>query len=126
MYASTNALTDRFSDADEKVQDDFRVKIRKFIESYSFLSQIIRYDDTNYEKLYALLRFVINDPPIKYTGSAIPELKGDISLRWFRLEKTHEGGILLGEGRNLSLGTSFGAPKEPEKLTSLSSLYFSA
>ena len=120
MYAATNSLTDRFSDADEKVQDDFRVKIKKFIESYSFLSQIIRYDDTNYEKLYALLRFIINDPPIKYTGSGIPELKGDVSLKWYRLEKTHEGGILLGEGKNLTMSASFGASKEPEKLTSLS------
>jgi type I restriction enzyme R subunit len=66
------------------------------------------------------LRFIINDPPIKYTGSGIPELKGDVSLKWYRLEKTHEGGILLGEGKNLTMSASFGASKEPEKLTSLS------
>jgi len=120
IYALTNPLSSRFSDADEKVQDDFRVKIKKFIESYSFLSQIIRYDDTNFEKLYALLRFIIDDPPIKYTGSSIPELNGDVSLMWFRLEKMHEGGILLGDGKNLAMGTNFGASKEPETLTSLS------
>jgi type I restriction enzyme, R subunit len=120
MYAVTNPLSSRFTDTDEKTQDDFRVKIKKFIESYSFLSQIIRYNDTNYEKLYALLRFIINDPPIKYLGSSIPELKGDISLKWFRLEKTHEGGILLGGDRDLTMGSNFGASKEPEKLTSLS------
>jgi type I restriction enzyme, R subunit len=120
MYAITNPLSGRFTDTEEKIQDDFRVKIKKFIESYSFLSQIIRYDETNFEKMYALLRFIINDPPIKYTGSGLFDPTGDVSLKWFRLEKTYDGGILLGEGRNLTMGASYGAPKEPEKLTSLS------
>lgn len=120
LYSIVNPILTRFIDAEEKVQDDFRIKIKKYIESYSFISQLIRYDDTNLEKMYAVLKFIINENLIKNVGSEIPELRGDVSLQWYRLEKTHEGGILLGEGRNLTMGTSYGTPKSPEVLTSLS------
>ena len=120
LYSITNPILTRFIDAEEKIQDDFRVKIKKYIESYSFISQLIRYDDTNLEKMYAVLKFIVNENLIKNVGSQIPELRGDVSLQWYRLEKTHEGGILLGEGGSLTMGTSYGAPKSPEVLTSLS------
>jgi|APSaa5957512535_1039671.scaffolds.fasta_scaffold02830_5 type I restriction enzyme, R subunit len=120
LYSITNPILTRFIDAEEKIQDDFRVKIKKYIESYLFISQIIKYDDTNLEKLSAVLKFIVNENLIKNVGSKIPELRGDVSLQWYRLEKTHEGGILLGEGGNLTMGISYGAPKSPEVLTSLS------
>ena len=122
LYATTNPISNRFDDADEKTQDNFKIKVTKYIECYSFLSQIILYKDTNFEKLYAILRFIINANLIKNIGSEIPELRGDISLQWYRLEKTHEGGILLGKGTGLTMGTSYGTPKPPEVLTSLSAV----
>ena len=122
LYATTNPISNRFDDADEKTQDNFKMKIIKYIECYSFLSQIILYKDTNFEKLYAILRFIINANLIKNIGSEIPELRGDISLQWYRLEKTHEGGILLGKETGLTMGTSYGTPKPPEVLTSLSAV----
>jgi type I restriction enzyme, R subunit len=120
LYATTSPISNRFDDADEKMQDNFKLKISKYIECYSFLSQIIQYSNTNFEKLYAILKFIVNTNLIKNAGSGIPELKGDISLQWYRLEKTHDGGILLGGGTGLTMGTSYGTPKPPEVLTSLS------
>ena len=122
LYATTTPILNKFGDADEKVQDDFKLKISRFVESYSFLSQIISYKDTNFEKLFAILKFIITANLIKNVGSGIPELKGDISLQYYRLEKTHEGGILLGQGTGLKMGTSYGTPQPPEPLTSLSAV----
>ena len=121
LYAAVNLILSRFIDSDEKLQDDFKTKIVKYIENYSFLTQLVPYDDTKLEKLNAVLKFIINENFIKNIGSTIPELKGDISLQWYRLEKTYEGNILLGnvEG-SLILGDDYGTPKEPEVLTSLS------
>ena len=120
LYASINPILSRFNDAQEKFQDDFKIKISKYVESYSFLSQLIRYDNTNFEKLYAVLKFIINENLIKNAGSSLPELKGDVSLQWYRLEKTYEGGILLGEGGGLTIGDSYGTSKSPEVMTSIS------
>ena len=125
LYATTNPISNKFDDADEKTQDNFKMKIIKYIECYSFLSQIILYKDTNFEKLYAISKFIINTNLIKNAGSEIPELRGDISLQWYRLEKTHEGGILLGKETGLTMGTSYGTPKPPEVLTSLSAVIHS-
>ena len=125
LYATTNPISNRFDDADEKTQDNFKIKVTKYIECYSFLSQIILYKDTNFEKLYAISKFIINANLIKNIGSEIPELRGDISLQWYRLEKTHEGGILLGKETGLTMGTSYGTPKPPEVLTSLSAVIHS-
>ena len=120
LYATTNPIRNRFTDADEKIQDDFRIKIKTYIERYSFLSQLISYDDTNLEKIHALLKFIINGNPIQNIGAGLPELKGDISLEWYRLEKTHEGGISLEHGEDLKMNTSYGTSKSPEIMTSLS------
>ena len=120
LYASISPILNRFSDAEEKSQDDFKTKITKYVEAYAFLTQILPYDDTNLEKLYVILKFIINENLIRNLGSEIPELKGDVSLQWYRLEKTHEGRILLGEGRDLKMGDSYGAPKSPEVMMSFS------
>jgi type I restriction enzyme, R subunit len=121
LYATTRPISNKFEDTDEKIQENFRLKISKYIESYSFLSQIIKYDDTKYEKLYAILKFIVNTDLIKNFGSGSIDPM-DVSLQWYRLEKTHEGGILLGEGTGLTMGTSYGTPKPPEVLTSWSAV----
>ena len=58
---------------------------------------------------------------IKNIGSPLPELKGDVTLQWYRVERTYQGRILLGQdGRDLKLGDDYGASKQPEVLISLS------
>ena len=120
LYASINPILNRFEDADEKIQDEFKTKISLYIESYSFLTQVVPYDDTNLEKMFVVLKFLINENLIKNAGAGIPELRGDVSLQWYRLEKTHEGQIAIGKGGDLRLGDDYGAPKKPEVITSLS------
>ena len=67
-----------------------------------------------------LLKFIVNENLIQNAGAGLPELKGDVSLQWYKLEKTHEGGILLDSGGGLKMGSSYGTAKPPEILTSLS------
>ncbi len=120
LYASINPILNKFADADEKTQDEFKIKISRYVEGYSFLTQVIPYDDTKLEKMFVVLKFLINENLIRNLGTTIPELKGDVSLQWYRLEKTHEGEILMGTGGSLRLGDDYGSPKQPEVLTSLS------
>lgn len=121
LYASVNPILCKFIDSEERRQDDFKTKILKYVESYSFLTQLVVYDDTRLEKLYVVLKFIINENLIKNIGSALPELRGDVSLQWYRLEKTYEGGILLShDEKSLKLIDDYGTPNQPEVLKSLS------
>jgi len=121
LYAAVDSVLTRFDDADEKDQGTFKAKIIKYLEAYSFLTQVIPYDDTNLEKLFVMLKFIANENLIRGVGAKIPELKGDVSLQWYRLEKTHEGNIVLGkDSKPIVLGEDSGVPKRPEVLTSLS------
>jgi type I restriction enzyme, R subunit len=120
LYASINPILSRFIDIDEKIQDDFKVKIKIYIESYSFLSQLVTYSDTNLEKMFAILKFIINENLIQNVGAGLPELKGDVSLQWYKIEKTYQGDIVIDGRKSLKMGTSYGTPKPPEIMTSLS------
>lgn len=121
LYATIDPILRRFSDSDEKVRDDFKTKSLKYIESYSFLSQLISYYDTKLEKLYVVLKFIINQNLIKYFGSILPEIKGDVSLQWYYLEKTFEGEISLGQDAiSIKLDNDYGTPKSPQVLKTLS------
>jgi len=121
LYAAVSPILTRFGDANEKDQDQLKAKIVRYIEAYSFLTLVIPYDDTNLEKLYTVLKFLANENLIRDIGTQIPDLRGDVSLQWYRLEKTHEGDILLGKKTvPITMGEDYGASTPPEILTSLS------
>ena len=123
LYASMDPVIDRYNDTKEPQQDEFRTKLVKYIEAYSFLTQVVPYDDTKLEKLFVVCRFLAHEKVLQIIGSQIPELRGDISLQWYRLEKTHEGDISIGKKiRPLVAGDEYGTTKPPEIPTSLSEL----
>ena len=125
LYAAVDPVLTKILDltTEGKNLDLFKAKISKYIESYSFLSQIILYDDTQLEKLFGFLKFLFTENLIQNIGSTIPELNGDVSLKWYRLEKTHEGTISLGEeDHSVTLDADYGTSKKPDVLTSLSDI----
>ena len=84
------------------------------------MSQIIRYDDTDFEKLSGLLRYIMTLPVFQNLSSKFPNFQGDVSLEYYRLENTHHGEIVLGQGGNLTINRNLGHSKPPEKLILLS------
>ena len=120
LYASMDPVIDRFNETEEPQQDEFKLKLVKYIETYSFLTKIISYADIKLEKLYAVAKFLANERMLQGLSSQIPELQGDVSLQWYRLEKTHEGDISINGQRPLVARDTDIPPKPPEVLTSLS------
>jgi type I restriction enzyme R subunit len=120
LNAVIDPVLDRFYSVKEMDQDKFKEKLIEYIEAYSFLTQIIPYDDTKLEKLFVVAKFIANENILKGIGLQIPELKGDVSLKWYRLEKTHEGNIIFGDSeRPLIVGDSFSTGKSPDIVTTL-------
>ena len=105
-----NALTE------EQDKMDFKGALSKFIRLYSFLTHIIKLGDEKLHKFYAyakaLLRKLPND-----TGERTPNLDNDVSLQYYRLQRSYEGTIDLVKEDGVLYGKTSGTglPLEDEK-----------
>jgi type I restriction enzyme R subunit len=110
-HALMNSIVDkavaRFEAADPQAQVDLRARMEAFGRLYTFISQVIPYDDSSLEKLDAYLRFL--DTKMGNPNPADPlNLDKDVNLKYYRLQKISEGRILLEAG----IGGSLAAPSE--------------
>jgi type I restriction enzyme R subunit len=87
----------RFDRLDEDEKDEFKGKLVSYRNLYAFLAQIIPYQDSDLEKLYTYLRFLLLKLPRRPDGPGY-ELEDEVALRFYRLQKISEGSIDLEEG----------------------------
>ncbi|WP_422385498.1 type I restriction endonuclease subunit R [Oceanicaulis alexandrii] len=97
MNAVLDRVVQRFKEAEERDQDEFRGQLSAYRNLYAFLSQIIPYQDSELEKLYAFVRNLISKLPPPGDGQAFA-LDDEVALRFFRLQQVTEGSIDLGYG----------------------------
>lgn len=83
-------------DNDEE-QEAFKGKLVSFRNLYAFLAQIVPYQDSDLEKLYAYGRFLLTKLPRRGSGAGY-ELEDEVALRFYRLQKMSEGKIDLEAG----------------------------
>lgn len=92
---------DRFRqlmDSDADAAELWRGKLTAFRNLYSFLSQVIPYQDSDLEKLYTYLRHLVSKLPRRRMGPQY-SFDDDIRLEYYRLQKISEGSISLQEGK---------------------------
>ncbi len=97
MNAVLDTVVDRFKDHEENDQEEFRGQLTAYRGLYAFLSQIIPYQDSDLEKLYAFVRNLIAKLPPPGDGQ-IFTLDDEVALRYFRLQQMTDGSIDLGQG----------------------------
>jgi type I restriction enzyme, R subunit len=113
--------------AKEAAQEEFRSRLRAFRSLYSFLSQVIPYQDSDLEKLYTYARFLVTklpriDPGVNY------DFDEEVALKFYRLQKISEGAIELQSGVRKELkgptavGTGRGGDLEVELSTLIEQL----
>jgi type I restriction enzyme R subunit len=129
-HQGMNAMLDpgvqRFSvwqKANEDEAELWRGKLLVFRNLYSFLSQIIPYQDSDLEKSYVFLRHLSSKLPKRRTGPAY-EFDDDVRLEYYRLQKISEGSISLNAGtaRALDGPTEVGTGLLREEILVLSRL----
>jgi len=76
----------------------WRGKLKAFSNLYSFLSQVIPYQDSDLEKLYTYLRHLALKLPKRSIGKS-HQFDDEIDLNYYRLQKISEGSISLAEGQ---------------------------
>ena len=103
-HKNMNALLDlavaRFAplqNDEEEEAELWRGKTQAFRNLYSFLSQVIPYQDSDLEKLFTYLRHLALKLPKRKSG---PDYQFDekVELEYYRLQKISEGSINLQEG----------------------------
>jgi type I restriction enzyme, R subunit len=94
---------------EDPAKEQFKSQLSSFRNLYLFLAQIIPYQDSDLEKLYAYGRFLLKKLPSS-ADDPIIDLAGDIELKFYRLEILSEGNIDLkhGEAEPLAGSTAVG------------------
>lgn len=88
---------ERFKILSEEDQNLFKGQLVSFRNLYSFVSQIIPYQDSELEKLYTYARFLLTKLP-HTTDSRTVQIDDDVELKYYRLQKISEGAIDLKTG----------------------------
>src|SRR5665811_1527314 len=98
MNACIDPAVGRFNELEEEEREEFRKTLTAFRNLYSFLSQVIPFQDTDLEKLYSYIRFLLTKLPRADYG-AVYHFSDDVSLKYYRLQKIGEGSIDLEPGK---------------------------
>lgn len=116
---------DRFKAMDtEEEQDDFKDTIVQYVRSYSFLSQIIPFQDAEFEKFYAYCKLRLNKLPKTRLSDLFKLGNEEVLLEYYRLQKTKEGSIALEPEPEYGLNpaTEAGIRKEKKEKGQLSEI----
>jgi type I restriction enzyme R subunit len=117
LYAILSPAVSRFKDLEENERDEFRKTMTGFRNLYSFISQVMPFQDIDLEKLYVFSRMLLNKLKEKNSGPTY-SFDDDVALQYYRLQKIREGDIELIKGESgkvdgpLEVGT--GKKKEDE------------
>ena len=123
MNAVLDTVVQRFQDHEEEKREEFRGQLKAYRNLYAFLSQIIPYQDSDLERLYAFVRNLLAKLPLPGDGHGFI-LDDEVGLRFFRLQQMSEGSIDLSKGGADSLKgpTDIGTARAKDEEVALSSL----
>ena len=123
INAVLDAIVQRFKAREEEEREKFRGQLKAYRNLYAFLSQIIPYQDTDLERLYAFARNLLAKLPPPGDGQVFV-LDDEVALRFFRLQQMSEGSIDLSEGDAdpLKGPTDVGTARTKDEKEALSSL----
>jgi len=107
LYAFTDSAVDRFKAiSEEEKQDEFKKGLRSWTNLYAFLSQIMPFIDSEFEKFYAYAKLLQTRLPKRELSESL-HLDDEVALEYYRLQKIKEGSIELQKGEEGELsGTS--------------------
>lgn len=113
-HKAMNAVLDQAAARFKALQDEsdeeaelWRGKQQAFRNLYSFLSQVIPYQDSDLEKLFAYLKHLALKLPKRRSGPGY-QFDEEVTLEYYRLQKISEGSISLRDGNTKPLD----GPKE--------------
>jgi type I restriction enzyme R subunit len=98
MNACIDPAVNRYRELEEEVREEFRKTLVAYRNLYAFLAQIIPFQDSDLEKLYSYIRFLLAKLPRGDRGP-VYNFDDDVALKFYRLQKISEGSIDLEPGK---------------------------
>jgi type I restriction enzyme R subunit len=102
LYALLDPIVDRVAMASRDEQDAFRRRLNDFVRLYAFLAQILPFAETDWEKRFHYYRFLLRRilQRLFARRDDLPrELREQVTIEFYRTQKTFEGGIELRDSR---------------------------
>ena len=96
LNAALDPAVDRFKVKERAEREEFRVQLQSYVRLYAYLLHIVPFADIELLKLYEVGRFLLRKLPHKGSAEAL-DLDDQVALRYYRLTKTGEHKIALGE-----------------------------
>ncbi len=124
LNAYIDPAVDRFKALEkEEVKEDFKHALAVYLRLYSFLAQIMPFQDIELEKFYAYGRLLLNKLPRKGFSERY-KLNDEVALEYYRLQKISEGNIILEKEGDYGLKptTDAGIREDKEKYVPLSEI----
>lgn len=97
LYGYPQPAVDRFRARGEEERKEFRGWLKAFVNLYSFLSQIMLFQDPDLERRHTFLRLLQLKLPSVH-ASAPPPFDEEVSLKYYRLQQISQGDIQLASG----------------------------
>ena len=95
LYAYIDPAVDRFKALEtEDIKDEFKKGLRTWCNLYSFLSQIMPFSDSDFEKFYAYAKLLQTKLPKRDLSETL-QLSDELAMEYYRLEKIASGSIEL-------------------------------
>lgn len=98
LYTCIDPAVGRFQQLDEEKQEEFRKSLIAYRNLYAFLSQVIPFHDSDLEKLYSYIRFLLTKLP-RIDRGPVYNFDDDVALKYYRLQKISEGSVTLEKGK---------------------------
>ncbi|MCL6507328.1 MAG: DEAD/DEAH box helicase family protein [Bryobacteraceae bacterium] len=98
MNACIDPAVTRYNRLDDETRETFRKDLVAYRNLYAFMSQIIPFQDSDLEKLYSYIRFLLTKLPRGDQGPAY-RFDDEVALKYYRLQKISEGSIQLEAGK---------------------------
>jgi len=93
VHAALAPAVDRFNALDQLRKQEFRDRLDGFVRVYSFLSQVVSFQDTTLERDYIFCRALA--ALVRQRSGAAVDLGGQVELTHLRQAMTSEGRILV-------------------------------
>ncbi len=94
LYAFIDPAVARYKEIHEDSQDEFKKSLTAYVHLYSFLSQIMPFQDVDLEKLYSYGRLLLTRLPKTDTTEQL-KLDNEVDLQYYRLQKIGDGDLVL-------------------------------
>lgn len=97
LHALLDPAVARYQAAPTDNQAEFRSQLVSYTRLYTFLSQIITFEDADLEKLYVFARFLNRKLPVNRDELPV-EIQKNIKIDFYRIRQTSTGAIKLPRG----------------------------